>query len=134
MLKLKLQYFGQLMLTDNSLEKSLMLGEIEGRRRRGHQRMRWLDDITDAMDMNLGKLSEIGQGGLQCFSPWVCKKLDKTVQLNNIFKFTDSSSALYIMLLSTFTEAFVAIIIFCSKLSVCLLFTFYISLSLLCIL
>ena len=53
MLKLKLQYFGQLMLTDNSLEKSLMLGEIEGRRRRGHQRMRWLDDITDAMDMNL---------------------------------------------------------------------------------
>ena len=53
MLKLKLQYFGHLMRTADSLEKSLMLGEIEGRRRRGHQRMRWLDDITDAMDMNL---------------------------------------------------------------------------------
>ena len=53
MLKLTLQYFGHLMQTDDSLEKSLMMGKIEGRRRRGHQRMRWLDDITDAMDMNL---------------------------------------------------------------------------------
>ena len=58
MLKLKLQYFGHLMQTDNSLEKSLMLGKIEGRRRRGHQRMRWLDGITNAMGMNLGKLQE----------------------------------------------------------------------------
>ena len=55
MLKLKLQYFGHLMRTANSLEKSLMLGKIEGRRRRGHHRMRWLDGITGAMDMNLGK-------------------------------------------------------------------------------
>ena len=53
MLKLKLQYFGHLTRTDDSLEKSLMLGKIEGKRRRGCQRMRWLDSITDAMNMNL---------------------------------------------------------------------------------
>ena len=56
MLKLKLQYFGHLMQTADSLENSLVLGKIKGRRRRGHQRMRWLDGITDAMSMNLGKL------------------------------------------------------------------------------
>ena len=56
MLKLKLQYFGHLMQRDNSLEKILMLGKIEGKRRRGQQRMRCLDSITDSMDMNLSKL------------------------------------------------------------------------------
>ena len=81
MLKLKLQYFGHLMQRTDSFEKTLMLGKIEGRRRRGGQRMRWLDDITDLMDMSLSKLRELGMDREACH-PWGCKESDMTEQLN----------------------------------------------------
>ena len=66
MLKLKLQYFGHLMERADSLEKTLMLGKIEGRRRKGQQKMSWLDDITDSMDMGLGGLQELVMGREAC--------------------------------------------------------------------
>ena len=83
MLKLKLQYFGHLMQRVDSLEKTLMLGGIGGRRRRGRHRMRWLDGITDLMDVSLSKLQELdGQGGLVCCDSWGHKELDMTERLN----------------------------------------------------
>ena len=84
MLKLKLQYFGHLMQRTDALEKTLMLGKTEGERRRGQQRMRWLDGITDSMDMSLSQLWGVGdgQGGLVCCSPWGRKELDMTERLS----------------------------------------------------
>ena len=82
MLKLKLQFFGHLMLRVDSLEKTLMLGGIGGRRRRGRQRMRWLDGISDSMDMSLTLGVDDGQGGLACCDSWGHKELEMTEQLN----------------------------------------------------
>ena len=84
MLKLKVQYFGHLMRRVDSLEKTLMLGRIGGRRRRGRQRMRWLDDITDSMDVSLSELRELvmDREALACCDSWGRKELDTTEQPN----------------------------------------------------
>ena len=81
---MKLQYFGHLMRRVDSLEKTLMLGGIRGRRGRGRQRMRWLDGITDSMDVSLSELPGVGdgQGGLACCSSWGHNESDMTEQLN----------------------------------------------------
>ena len=84
MLKLKLQYFGHLMRRGDSLEKTLILEGIGGRRRRERQRMRWLGGITHSMDMSSGKLRGVGdgQGGLVCYGSWGRKESDTTERLN----------------------------------------------------
>ena len=84
MLKLKLHYFGHLMGRTDSLEKTLMPGKIEGRRRRGRQRMRWLDGITDSTDHEFESSPGVGdgQGSLVCCSPWRHKELETTEQGN----------------------------------------------------
>ena len=84
MLKLQLQTFGHLMRRADSLEKTLMLGKIGGRRRRGRQRMRWLDGITDSMNVGFGWAPGVGdgQGGPVCCGSWGCKESDTTEWLN----------------------------------------------------
>ena len=83
MLKLKLRYFGHLMQRAYMLEKTLMLRKIEGRRKRGPQRMRWVDGIMDLMDLSLSKLQEMVMDREACYSPWGHKESGMTLWLNN---------------------------------------------------
>ena len=100
MLKLKLQYFGHLLQRVDSLEKTLMLGGIGGRRRRGQQRMRWLDGITDS-EWTPG--AGDGQGGLACCDSWGCKESDMTEWLNWTQSFIEAQTCSFIYILTMFS-------------------------------
>ena len=99
MLKLKLQYFGYLMRRVDSLEKTLMLGGIGGRRRRGQQRMRWLDGITDSMDVEFEWTpgGGDGQGGLACCDSWGHKESDMTERLNWTENWSHNFVSVYVL-------------------------------------